>query len=205
MSALTIAQAVAANVGVARPGSLVANTDPNAVKILQFINEAGKETERRADWGKLEKDYQITGTGTNDEFPLPDDFSRLTTGNAVSVSGNPIRGSLSRDEWFSLPSTVSTDQKPPKYFRLAGDTMSFYPYPKTGLSVTLSYLSNEWCDGGREFQADGDEAFIPEDLIIRGAIWRWRRNIGADFSDYLAEYEAMLEQLAMFDQRERLP
>lgn len=201
MSALTISQAVAANVGIEKPQALVANTDPNTVKLLQLINEAGQEIERRADWGRLEKVFQISGTGSNDAFDLPDDFSRLTTGNAISATGSPVRGSLSRDEWFSL----LPREGQPKYFRLAGGTVSFYPYPKTGVTVTVSYLSNEWCGGGRAFQADDDLSFVPSELVERGAIVRWKRSIGADFSDYQAEYEAILEQLAMFDQRERLP
>lgn len=201
MTALAISQKVAANVGIEKPSALVANTDPNAVKLLQLMNEAGQEVARRSDWGKMEKTIQITGTGANDAFDLPDDFSRLTTGSAVSVNGMPVRGSLSRDEWFSLVPTVGT----PRYFRLAGDTISFYPYLKAGVVASVSHQSTEWCDGGTEFQADGNEPFFPAELIERGAIWRWRRSIGADFSDYMAEYEAMLEQLSMFDQRERLP
>lgn len=201
MSALSVAQAVAANVGIAKPSALVSSTDPNAVKLLQMVNEAGQEVARRADWGRLEKTFQITGAGSNDAFDLPDDFSRLTTGNAVLASGMPVRGSLSRDEWFSL----GEREGQPRYFRLAGSRISFWPYPKSGEVVLVSYLSTEWCEGGEAFEADDNVSYVPEVLLEMGAVARWKRSIGADFSDYQAEYEATLEQLAMFDQRERLP
>lgn len=201
MTALTIAKAIAVNVGVDQPTALVGATDPNAIKLLQFMNEAGQEAERRADWGQLEATHTITGTGSNDAFPLPADFSRLSMGTAVSFGGSPVRGSLSRDEWFLL----SAIQGNPRYFRLNGTDISFYPYLKSGEAVSVSYMGKEWCSGGASFSADGDTTTVPEILIERGAIWRWRRSLGADFSDFQAEYEALLEQLSAFDQRERSP
>jgi alanine dehydrogenase len=43
------------------------------------------------------------------------------------------------------------------------------------------------------------------DLVVKGTIWRWKRKMGQDFSDYLAEFEAALSDRANFDMRERTP
>lgn len=200
MNVIEIAKAVAPSIAIAAPSIVVSSSDPNAVKLLQMMNEAGREIARRADWGVLDKTTTVTGTGASQAFSLPSDFARLSTGNAVTV-GVPVRGGLSRDEWFSLAPVEGT----PRYFRLVGDEISFYPYPATGAVVKVSYQSKDWCAGGEAFTADDQEPFLPHELVCRGTIWRWKRSEGQDFSDFLAEYEAMLEQFVTFDQRERQP
>lgn len=201
MSVLSIAKEVARNVGLEDPTQVFGSTDPNSVKVGQFINETGQELARRGDWAALEKVTTITGTGSNDAFALPSDFARLTNGNAVSVAGAAIRGSLSRDEWFSLTHSEGT----PRYFRLMGGAVSFYPFPADGVSISVSYIGSGWCSAGNVLMNDSNTILLPEPLVARGAIWRFKRSIGADFSDHMAEYEAMLEQLAVADQRERSP
>lgn len=201
MNVIDIAKAVAPSIAIQAPSVVVSSGDPNAVKLLQMMNETGREIARRADWGALEKTATITGTGANDAFALPADFARLSVGNAVLFSGNPVRGGLSRDEWLSLTHAEGT----PRYFRLTGSSISFYPFPASGQAVTVAYQSKNWCTGGESFTADDQEPSIPHELVCRGTIWRWKRSEGQDFSDYLAEYEAMLEQFSMSDQRERMP
>lgn len=201
MNVIDIAKAVAPNISIAAPSVVVSSNDPNAVKLLQMMNETGRELARRADWGALEKTATITGTGSNDAFALPNDFARLSPGNAVTFNGIPVRGGLSRDEWQSL----SNSQGTPRYFRLSGDTISFYPFPILSATVLVSYQSSGWCAGGENLLSDADQPLVPAELVIGGTIWRWKRSSGLDFQDYLAEFEAMLEQMAAFDQRERSP
>lgn len=201
MTPIDIAKAVAPNIAIAAPSTIVTNSDPTIVKLLQLMNEAGREAARRVNWGALEKIATITGSGTNAAFAMPVDFARLCEGNAVVCNGTPVRGGLSRDEWMALTPVEGT----PRYFRLTGDDVSFYPFPATATIVRIAYLSAHWCSGGAAFTADDQKTLVPHELVCRGTIWRWKRSEGQDFSDYLAEYEAMLEELAATDQRERLP
>lgn len=202
MNVIDIAKAVAPTIAIQAPSVVVTSSDPNAVKLLQMMHEAGREIARRADWGALEKTTTVTGTGSNDAHALPADFARLSIGNAVFNSSGPIRGSLSRDEWLSLTHVEGT----PRYFRLVGATISTYPFLANAATVTVSYQSKNWTSaGGEAFTADDQTPVVPAELVCRGTIWRWKRSEGQDFADYLAEYEAMLEQMSMFDQRERMP
>ena len=52
---------------------------------------------------------------------------------------------------------------------------------------------------------DTDTAMIPEDLIEMGATWRWRRHVGKDYADQVAEFEAALGDRAKGDSAVRLP
>jgi hypothetical protein len=202
MDVIELGRAIAPSIAIPAPPLVVGNNSPDAVKLLQLMNETGQEIARRADWGALEKTHTVSATGSAQTYTLPSDFSRLSLGNAVTFNGLPVRGGLSRDEAFALPATIGT----PRYFRLTGKTISFYPHPPASSQVLVSYQTVNWClNGGEGFSADDDEPLVPHELMTRGTIWRWKRSEGTDYSDYMAEYEAMLEQMAMFDQRERMP
>lgn len=201
MSLLSIAQEIAVNIGIPVPSTAL-GTDPDTRRIVQYTQEAANEVARRADWAALRSTTTILGTGSNDDFELPSGFARLTTGATVTVDSVPVRGGLSQSEWFALSPTSGT----PRYFRLSGSMISFYPYPTSGTSVSISYLSENWCSaGGKAWADDTNTALIPEQLIVKGAVWRWRRMLGKDFQDYLSEFEAALQDLAKSDGGMRLP
>lgn len=202
MTLLTITQNVAKNCGIEPPTTALGNTDPDCVKLVQFANETGQELARRVDWSALRKSQLIEGTGFSASFPLPADYARLTDGWAVTFAGSPVRGGITADEWNSIVPVVGS----PRYFQLFGTNIAFYPYPAEGEPVTLTYISSEWTSGGgATFAGDNETTLFPERLVEKGGIWRMKRHIGADYSDYLAEYEADLADSARFDGAVRAP
>lgn len=201
MSLLSIAQAVAKNTGIEVPDT-VQGDGPDAVKLRQFINETGDELARRVDWSSLRKTATLAGTGFNAPYNLPDDYSRLISGLAVRVNGSAVRGGLTADEWNALDPVEGT----PRYFQTIANQIALYPYPPEGMAVTLTYQGTNWVrPDKREMVADADETFLPERLLEMGAVWRSKRHIGADYGDYLAEFEAAITDLAGFDDRVRIP
>lgn len=201
MSLFTIAQAVAKNIGIEVPDT-VQGDDPDAVKLRQFINETGDELARRVDWSALRKTATLSGTGFNAPYNLPPDYSRLISGLAVRVNGSAVRGGLTSDEWNALEPVEGA----PRYFQTIANQIIFYPYPPEGMTVTLTYQCANWVrPNKKEMVADGDETFLPERLLEMGGVWRSKRHIGADYGDYLAEYEAAITDLAGFDDRVRIP
>lgn len=203
MTIIQIIEAVCKNVGLDVPDQAVSNTNREYVELVQFAKEAADEVTRRADWSALRATATITGTGTNDNFALPTGFARLTMGSAVTTGGNPVRGGISQDEWFSLTGIVGT----PRYFRINGtSSVSFYPYPSLAATVSISYLTKNWCSNGTaSWMADSETPLVPDELVTKGTIWRFKRKSGQDYSDYLAEFEATLTDLAGTDMRERSP
>lgn len=201
MSLLSIARSIAINAGIAIPTEVLSSAGADAQKIVQFSQEAGEEIARRVDWGALQKTATIPGTGSNDNFSLPADFARLVPGNSVTIGGMPIRVGISADEWNSLTAISGT----PRYARLIGSSISFYPYPILDASITVSYQSKNWCNGGTMWAGDTDVGFFPEVLIEQGAKWRWRRQMGQDYQDQLAEFESTLAAYAKDDDAIRQP
>jgi hypothetical protein len=203
MTLLSIAQSLAVNVSIPATSDVKSSTTDDARKIVQFTQEAADEITRRVDWSMLRKTASFTGTGGDEEFGLPADFARLITGTGVKVGTATVRVGLTPDEWNSLTPVEGT----PRYARLAGRTIAFYPYPAAGQEVILTYQSNAWNGSSNTsvWASDGDVPLISEELIRLGAVWRWRRHIGLDYQDHVAEFEGALEQMSRFDDGIRTP
>ena len=202
MSLLTIAQAIAPELSIAAPATVLTNTSDDAVKLVQFTVAAANEITRRVDWGALRSTATLTGTGASGLLALPAGVSRLIEGAAIKVnSGDVVRAGLSPDEWNALPTLSGT----PRYAYLTGTSIGFYPFLASGATATVTYHSSHWCASGATWGSDSEAALIPELLIQQGTIWRWRRHLGQDYQDYLAEFEATLAELSKFDGGIRSP
>jgi hypothetical protein len=202
MTLLTIAQDVARNTALDVPPSASGSTSREIVNIVQFINDTGLDVARRVDWGALRQTSTKTGTGALVAHNMPSGYSRLINGNAVSASGVPVRGGLSPDEWASLTPVEGT----PRFFRIRGNTISFYPFLANGATAVVTFQSLHWASNGTDrLNLDAETALFPEDLLVKGAIWRQRRHVGQDFADQMAEFEAALADYAAYDARDRSP
>lgn len=204
MSLLTIVQDIALDVGLygqALPTSFSGATDRDSLELMNFINKAGEEVARRVDWTALRNSITLNGNGLPITFALPSDFSRLISGKAVSADGQAVRGGLSEDEWADLP----VSQGRPRFYKLSGKTIQFYPSLAFGSTVKVIYQSSNWNGSKAVFQFDGETALIPEIVISKVAIARWRRQKGMTYDSYAAEAEQVMRDYADFDEGIRSP
>jgi hypothetical protein len=199
MTLLTIAAALAKNVGLAVPDQVVLSSQRQWSEALQMANEAGEELARRVDWGELRASTTLTGTGANETYTLPAGFSRISPGVGVRAGSSIVRP-LTRAEWNILTPVQGT----PRYFLLEGNKITLWPFLANGQTATVSYQSKEWASTGSTFTADDATALIDEGLLTKGLIVRWRRQKRMTFQDEEAEYEAALQNFARFNDRGRL-
>lgn len=199
MSLLTVIKNVAKSVSLGTPTTVQNLIDPDGDvgKLIQFSNLAGQEIARRVNWPDLKDEETFTGNGTSKKFTFTNsDCARLVEGNAVHISGTPVKGSISEGLFNRTTPIVGT----PRYFILRNQSVEFYPFPSNLLDVTVNYQNSNWAlkNGLRAdcWDMDNDTAFVPEELIEEGIIWRWKRHIGGEFQDLQAEYEATLVSLA---------
>ena len=191
MSILTMAEALALNVGLPVPINLAGGLSRDWREILQTANEAGEDIARRVQWGELTKTTTLAGSG-----PLPSDFDRLVAGLAIMAEGRPVR-SLTRAEWASLPTQAGT----PRYFLLQDDNLQLWPDGP----VTVVYQSRNWVGGNKDrLKAADDAPVFEETLLLKAVIARWRRQKGLPHADEEAEFEAALAQYAAADDRSRV-
>jgi hypothetical protein len=198
---LTIAQKLAADVGLAIPDQVVGSSNRSMVEVLSFANATGEELARRADWMQLTTSTTLTGDGTNKQHAMPSGFSRLIAGAAIVNSDGSLVRPLTRAEWGTLTATEGT----PRYFLLEEDTVTLWPYLADASTATAYYITENWCSNGTAaWSVDDETSLIDENLFAKGLIVRWRRQKGMDYADHEAEYEAALMDIARFNDRSRV-
>lgn len=198
MTLLTVAKALAKNVGLNPPDAVVSSSDREWVEALEFANETGDDLARRVDWPQLRATDTLTGDGTNKTFTLPSDFDHLPFAGAV-VFGTTILRQLTATEWRTL-TAVEGD---PRYYLVEDNEVTLYPYLASAATATVNYQSANFCSAGSAFSSDSDTLLVNEDLFTKGLIVRWRRQKGMDYADYEAEYEAALGDMARFSEGAR--
>jgi hypothetical protein len=180
--------------------SVYSNPNRFEQELLLLCEETGEELVRRHDWGELVS----TQTYATTPGTLPVDYERPTMGSPVRLGTTPIRGALS-DAEMNLKRGAPSGS-PPRYL-IRKPTLEVAPAPAT--TVTLEYVSNYWVRSATgslqaEFLEDTDYSVIPEDIIVLGMKWRWRRLKGRPFDDELAEYEAAVEYRMQADRSMRV-
>ncbi|MEO1140743.1 MAG: hypothetical protein AAFW66_00115 [Pseudomonadota bacterium] len=197
MTLLTIANNVAENVGLDKFDTVASNTSTTAQEMLTFINDTAEELVRRVDWGGLTSEQVLSGTGASVKYTLDASFSHLTEGICVTSQGSNARP-LERAEWSNIAQTEGI----PRYFLLEGSGISLFPYLANGQTATVFYQNINHVGGSKPaFDNDSDASLIPEDLIEKGAIYRWRRQKGLHYSNYFDEYQDAINDYAQFDDR----
>jgi hypothetical protein len=205
LTLLQIASKVALDVGLAVPTAVATSTDREMLEMKQVLDFVGEELSRRVDWSSLRVASSVTGTGAAAAFNLPTAMMRLMSGNAMLVNNVTVRGGLSAEEFLSLASTSGT----PRYYFISGavgaKNIQFWPYLANGVQANFNYQSLNWATNSNVYVLDTDQCQVPDTLMIKGGIARWRRQHGMDYQDYAAEYEASLANYAMFDDNARSP
>ncbi|WP_085032308.1 hypothetical protein [Ensifer aridi] len=190
MTLLSAINEVCDVVSLDRFSSVYGSNDPNAQTMVALAQEAGDEIARRADWQKTLKSHTAATSPEN----FPGDFQRLTPGGAVRRSdGTFIRPVTNSGQWAVIVGVPSTTA----YFFMKGGQFLFSP-TAAAVSAVIDYVSKNWIlNGSTEratFSADDDTTLFPERLLVKGILWRWKRQKGLPYEDNLAEFEADLVQ-----------
>ena len=188
------------------PASWISTTATGLLEFKQFLTETVDELLERVDWpDPITADTVIAGDGS-ETYNMPSDFKRLTRDpltvyetTTTRRAGLPVH---TNGDWTYLKSIGTTDGT--RRYRIAGDeedgyTISFYKFPATGDSITVSYISKNWLKSagtaGATWLTADDTLLLPKRLIKEGVIWRFRRRKGLPYADRMAEYEAVLARM----------
>ncbi|WP_337267516.1 phage adaptor protein [Oryzifoliimicrobium ureilyticus] len=191
MTLKEVIDAVCDAVNIDRLDSIYGNNDASANGMRALAQAAGDELARRADWQRLIASSSISGAGA----ALPSDFLRVVPGGALRTSaGLPVRPVTNSAQWAVI---AAASPAQPFYF-ISGGALNIAP-PSAGVNAVFDYISCNWVlanSGTRKAQlsADDDGFLLPDRLMVKNIIWRWRRQKGLAYDDYLAEFEADLLQ-----------
>lgn len=188
MTILSAINGVCDVVSLDRFDTVFGNANPNAQTMIEFTQEAGEEIGRRGDWNRMLKTATVDGS----PYPLPEDFQRLVNGGGIAlVGGDFARPVMNAGEW----SVIKTVPSSRTFFYMRDGRVEFSPVASNEGAV-MNYVSKNWLLDGNDERAtitsDDNKTLIPERLLTKGVIWRWRRQKGLSYEDQLAEFEADL-------------
>ncbi|OCP36737.1 hypothetical protein [Ensifer sp. LC163] len=178
-------------VSLDRFDSVYGSVNPNAQTMVALAQEAGDEIARRGDWQQM----LLQATAVASPLNLPSDFERLTPGGSVRTSaGTFARPITNSGQWAVIVGIPSAQP----YFFVKGNQVLFSP-PSAGTGAIVDYVSKNWVLRDPEgpaavLSADDDQTLFPERLLVKGILWRWKRQKGLPFDDNVAEFEADLGQ-----------
>lgn len=188
MTVETVLQNVLLEIGLDVPNPQVSGDSYEMRQVRKFINDAGKDIARRTEWSLMKKDWLIAGNVLAAD--LPPDFQEMVETGAARINRegyHPIRAVVDEELWGLM--AVRPSSQP--HYHLSGGRLLFSPtLPPEG--AVVRYISSNWVEGRDHVSQNGDNLLIPERLVEKGAIWRWKRQKGLPFDDVLAEFEADL-------------
>jgi len=220
VSLLTIVQDAAVRCGWQNvPNPAIGNTSPDALNVSQmiaFAQDAGRDAMERVNWTGLDRAGQITGDGTTTLFTLPADWRRFNPSdkapNSPLISSKypltPLFGPINAEELNALKALPASTVRP--VWRLIGASLEIWPALSSGEIVTFNYFSSGWIlalDGithRKRWVADTDVALFDEDIVMKGAAWRWNQSKGFDYAEMFRAYEMSLMRNAAQQMTERV-
>lgn len=202
MSLLTVIQYVAGRTGVTVPSSVLGTSDPQVLQLLRLLEEEGTDLRKRGPWNGIIKEATWSSTAAEDQGAVTtlaaSGFDYIKNGTFWDRTDIlPIHGPLSDDEWQQRKALASTG---PRYcWRIRGGKMLINPVPAASHTFAFEYASTYWILGidgttyKQYFTLDTDTILLPEELVIMGLRWRWKKEKGFDYAEDFRTYEAQVK------------
>lgn len=196
MTLLNIAQRVADEVGLPRPGSVAASSDQLARQMFALANATLEEL-GKMNWPELEMAYEFPTVVDQVAYDVPTDYDRFATDTAyLATQYYQVRGSLTAKEWAMRRNGMSSLTGWQRY-RVFGypPQIHFVPAPQTVQTVVIEYISKNLAVAADEtrkllFTLDTDTSVVSEELVRMGLKWRIKHAKGLDYSEDYNAYEA---------------
>lgn len=203
MSLLTIIQEFCGRTGVPKPSTVMASiADTQILQLVSLLQEEGTDLSKRGDWEGLTVEATHTTTAAEDQGALTSIatngfryIKNQTLWDRTDRLPIPLIGST---DWQRMKAIVNTG---PRYrYRIRQGHLLMTPTPAASHSLAFEYLSKNWILGAdgttykTAFTLDTDTVLLPEDLMLQGLRWRWKREKGMDYAEDFRTYESQIKQ-----------
>lgn len=202
MSLLTVVQHVCRRTNLPVPQTVMGNSDPQILQLLGLLEEEGNDLANRGPWEGLTHEASITTTATEDQGALttlaPTGYRYIKQETLWDRSTRlPVAGPLAPAQWQALKAMFVNG---PRYrFRIRGGHLLVNPTPPAGSSWYFEYASKHWILGvdgttyKQYFTLDADTILLPEELVLMGLRWRWKKEKGFDYAEDFRTYETQVK------------
>lgn len=203
MSLLTIVQYMCGRTGVPLPTAVMSQvSDTRILQMLRLLDEEGNDLAQRGDWEGITFEATHTTLALEDQGAIAaiasNGYRHIKNGTFWDRTGMlPVAGPLNDQEWQTRKAMTSTG--PPYCYRMRGGKLLVNPTPSVGLSWAFEYVSKNWILGAdtttykQYFTLDTDTVLLPEDLLIMGLRWRWKKEKGLEYAEDMQTYEMQVK------------
>lgn len=206
---LNVTDAIADEIGLPKPSTIISNTDNDARMLLQLVNREGRNLVKAKDWTILQRLHTFSTADGTAEYSLPSDYSRLLRETEWNRTlQRPMRGPVNAQEWQTIKSGgvgAGVINQRMRIFRGSGATdivrkIYIDPTPDAVETIAFEYMSSHFCHNAAgnttyaAWNADTDILFLEEDLMVLGGIIRFKRAKGMDWGSYADEFQIILDR-----------
>ena len=202
MSLLTIVQYACRRAAVPVPDVVYGTSDQQILQMLALLEEEGNDLAQRGVWQGLTFEASWTTTAAEDQGALTtlasNGFRYIKNDTIWSRTRRlPVAGPLSPQDWQTLKAWSVSG--PYYQYRIRGGRLLVNPAAPASESWFFEYLSKNWilsASGSvykQYFTLDTDTVLIPEELLILGLRWRWKKEKGLDYAEDFRTYEMQVK------------
>lgn len=200
MTMLTMVQHFCRRTNLSVPTTVYGSTDPQVLQIMALLEEEGIDLSKRGEWQETTFEATHTTVATEDQGAI----------TSIATNGfSYIRNNTIWDRTENLPILVYNDVEwqaekgfavtgPRYHARLRGGRLIANPTPTAGNTWAFEYVSKNWIldpdttTYKAYFTDDDDTALLPEELLLQGVRWRWKKEKGFDYAEDFRTYEMMV-------------
>ncbi len=202
MSMLSVIQAFCARNHIPVPATVMGSTDAQVINLRALLEEEGDDLSARHQWQGIMFEATHTSVGAEDQGAMSaiasNNFNYICNGTIWDRTMQlKILGPLNAQEWQAVKAMVPTG--PDYRFRIRGGRLLVTPTPSAGRSWAFEYISSNWILGAdgttykNRFTLDTDALLLPENLLIAGLKWRWRKDTGLEYAEDFRTYEMQVK------------
>jgi len=197
MSLLTLIQYMCGRTGVPVPSTVYGTTDTQVLQMMRLLEEEGNDLSQRGTWQGLTFEASLTTAATEDQGTITsiatNGFRFIKNQTIWSRTRRlPVCGPLDPQEWQMLKALYV--EGPYYRFRIRGGKLLVNPVPPVE-SWYFEYVSKNWLTDStgvtyrQYFANDADVTLLPEELLLTGLRWRWKKEKGLDYAEDFRTYE----------------
>jgi hypothetical protein len=188
--------------GLPVPATVVGSTNPQILQIKALLEEEGDDLAMRHSWEGLVNEASFTTVAAETQGPMyslaDNGFWYIKNGTIWDRSTRlPVCGPVDSQDWQALKAVTVTG---PRYqWRIRQGRLLVNPTPPAGESWYFEYVSKWWIIAStgtsvkRRFTMDSDFVVFPDDIILMGLRWRWKKEKGFDYAEDFRSYEAAVK------------
>ena len=201
MNLLTLIQRFCKRTNIEVPDVILGSDNPQVRQILGLLEEEGNELAGRGDWQELTNEAVLTSVATESQGAIKtiasNGFRYIKDNTLWNRTANLVLYVVDNKYWQQIKGTNSTS---PNYVvRIRGGNLLANPVPAAGESWAFEYISYNWitdlagANDAQYFTVDTDLTLLPENILMMGLRWRWKKEKGLEYSEDFIAYERLVK------------